>query len=101
MYDILIRGGSIYDGSGTAPVDADIAIAEGQIVGIGRVAGEAKQVIDAAGLAVTPGFIDIHSHSDYTLLIDPRAMSAVDQQRVVGVAVDIDEAGRDCEACRI
>jgi N-acyl-D-aspartate/D-glutamate deacylase len=84
-YDILIRGGRVYDGSGKAPVDADIAIADGHIVDIGRIAGESKSVIDAKGLAVTPGFIDIHSHSDYTLLIDPRAMSAVAQ----GVTLEV------------
>src|SRR4029077_18070698 len=84
-YDILIRGGKMYDGSGKAPVDADIAIADGHIAGIGRIEGEAKSVIDANGLAVTPGFIDIHSHSDYTLLIDPRAMSAVAQ----GVTLEV------------
>ena len=85
MYDIIIRGGTVYDGSGKAPVDADVAIADGQIVDVGRVAGEARQVIDAKGLAVTPGFIDIHSHSDYTLLIDPRAMSAIAQ----GVTLEV------------
>jgi N-acyl-D-amino-acid deacylase len=85
MYDILIRGGTVYDGSGKAPVEADVAVADGRIVDVGRVAGEAKQVIDAKGLAVSPGFIDIHSHSDYTLLIDPRAMSAVAQ----GVTLEV------------
>ena len=80
-YDILIRGGTVYDGSGKAPVAVDIAIADGNIAEIGRISGSAKQVIDASGLAVAPGFIDIHSHSDYTLLIDPRAMSAVAQGR--------------------
>src|SRR5262245_22166357 len=84
-YDVLIRRGTVYDGSGKGPVDADIAIANGQIVAIGDIAGEAKQVIDANGLAVAPGFIDIHSHSDYTLLIDPRAMSAVAQ----GVTLEV------------
>ncbi len=85
MYDIIIRGGTVYDGSGKAPVDADVAVADGQIVDVGSVAGEARQVIDAKGLAVTPGFIDIHSHSDYTLLIDPRAMSAIAQ----GVTLEV------------
>ena len=84
-YDILIRGGTVYDGSGKAPVEADIAIADGRIAEIGRVGGEARHVIDARDLAVTPGFIDIHSHSDYTLLIDPRAMSAVAQ----GVTLEV------------
>jgi N-acyl-D-aspartate/D-glutamate deacylase len=84
-YDILILGGTIYDGSGKAPVVADVAIADGRIAEIGRITGEAKQVVDAKDLAVAPGFIDIHSHSDYTLLIDPRAMSAV----VQGVTLEV------------
>src|SRR6266850_6951478 len=84
-YDILIYGGTVYDGSGKAPVDADIAIADGRIVDIGRPTGEARLVIEAKGLAVAPGFIDIHSHSDYTLLIDPRAMSAIAQ----GVTLEV------------
>ena len=84
-YDILIRGGTVYDGSGKAPVEADIAIADGRIVDIGRIAGEAKRSSMPKGLAVTPGFIDIHSHSDYTLLVDPRAMSAVAQ----GVTLEV------------
>ena len=54
--DILIRGGTVYDGSGKAPVEVDIAIADGRLAGIGRIGGEAKQVIDAKSLAVTPGF---------------------------------------------
>jgi N-acyl-D-aspartate/D-glutamate deacylase len=85
MYDILIRGGTVYDGSGKAPDEADVAVGEGRIVDVGRLTGEAREVIDAKGLAVAPGFIDIHSHSDYTLLIDPRAMSAVAQ----GVTLEV------------
>ena len=84
-YDILIRHGTVYDGSGEAPIMADLAIADGRIVHIGETAGEAELVIDARGLAVAPGFIDIHSHSDYTLLIDPRAMSAIAQ----GVTLEV------------
>jgi N-acyl-D-amino-acid deacylase len=85
MYDVLIRGGTVYDGSGKPPLDADVAVADGKIAAVGRIEGTAKQVIDAKGLAVAPGFIDIHSHSDYTLLIDPRAMSAVAQ----GVTLEV------------
>jgi N-acyl-D-amino-acid deacylase len=77
--DILIRGGDVYDGTGDAPVIADVAIADGHIVSIGRIEDAARVEIDAAGLAVAPGFIDIHSHSDYTLLVDPRAMSSIAQ----------------------
>ena len=80
--DILIRGGTVHDGTGAEPVRADVAIRDGRIVGVGHdlcAEGEAARVIDAAGLLVAPGFIDIHSHSDYTLLLDPRAVSAVHQ----------------------
>jgi N-acyl-D-aspartate/D-glutamate deacylase len=77
--DILIRGGTVYDGSERPPAVADVGIADGKVAAIGRIEGEAAHVIDAAGLAVAPGFIDIHSHSDYTLLVDPRAVSAIAQ----------------------
>src|SRR6185437_16191983 len=77
--DVLIRGGTVYDGSEHAPAVADIGIANGRIVSMGRIEAQAQCVIDANGLAVTPGFIDVHSHSDYTLLIDPRAVSSVAQ----------------------
>ena len=53
---------------------ADVGVDDGRIVAIGARRAEAAQEIDAAGLAVAPGFIDIHSHSDYTLLVDPRAV---------------------------
>jgi N-acyl-D-amino-acid deacylase len=77
--DVLIRGGLVFDGSERAPESVDVGIANGRIVSMGRVDTPAERTIDATGLAVTPGFIDIHSHSDYTLLIDPRAMSSVAQ----------------------
>lgn len=77
--DTVIRGGSVFDGSGRPPITADVAIHDGRIVNIGTVTDEAHRSIDARGLAVSPGFIDIHSHSDYTLLIDPRAMSSIAQ----------------------
>jgi len=77
--ELLIRGGHVHDGTGRAPVIADVAIADGRIRSIGRVEGTAQTEIDANGLIVAPGFIDIHSHSDYTLLMDPRAMSAIAQ----------------------
>lgn len=84
-YDLIVRGGTVYDGSGVLPVQADVAIADGRIVEIGRLSGLAGAVVEAEGLAVAPGFIDIHSHSDYTLLIDPRAVSAVMQ----GVTLEV------------
>src|SRR5438067_10415387 len=80
QWDILIRGGTLYDGSGKPGKPADLAIAGGRIAELGpALAGAAERVIDAAGLAVTPGFIDIKTHSDFTLPINPKAESKVRQ----------------------
>jgi N-acyl-D-aspartate/D-glutamate deacylase len=75
---LVIRNGTVYDGTGAAGRVADVAIDHGRIAAIGQLELEAEE-IDATGLAVAPGFIDIHSHSDYTLLLDPRAVSAIHQ----------------------
>ena len=64
MYDLVIRGGTIVDGTGGAPFVADIAINGGLIAAIGKIQGDAREEIDAAGLTVTPGFVDIHTHYD-------------------------------------
>ena len=62
--ELLIRGGTIVDGSGGAPFAGDVAVDGGRIVGVGTFAGTADETIDAAGLFVTPGFVDIHTHYD-------------------------------------
>src|SRR6202161_159093 len=86
MHDILIRGGTLFDGSGAAGVAADLAIAGGRIAAVGRGAtGAAHKIIAAEGLAVAPGFIDIKTHSDFTLPINPKAESKVRQ----GVTTEI------------
>ena len=64
MYDLLIRNGVVYDGSGGAPRRVDVAVHGGRIAGVGENLSGARRVIDAAGRAVTPGFIDIHRHGD-------------------------------------
>src|SRR5438105_1131849 len=85
-WDILIRGGTLYDGSSRPGERGDVAIADGRIAQIRRdLSGPAERVIDAAGLAVTPGFIDIKTHSDFTLPINPKAESKVRQ----GVTTEI------------
>jgi len=79
-YDLVITGGLIYDGSGGAPFPADIGVAGDRIKAVGKIPGRrGKAVIEAAGKAVAPGFIDAHDHSDIGLLADPRAESAVRQ----------------------
>ena len=78
-YDIVIINGSVYDGSGNPPVQTDVAIVGDQIVKIGNLKNaNGKRVIDATGLAVAPGFIDLHAHLD-PLLELPGAESAIRQ----------------------
>jgi N-acyl-D-amino-acid deacylase len=85
-WDILIRGGILIDGSGRPGEIGDLAVRDGRIAALGRsVSAGAAKVIDAEGLAVTPGFIDIKTHSDFTLPINPRAESKVRQ----GVTTEI------------
>src|SRR5678815_1277160 len=79
-FDILIRGGRIVDGTGNPAFPGDIGIRKDRIVAMGRLSGQtAARTIDAAGLTVAPGFIDIHNHSDSTLLADGDAQSMIRQ----------------------
>ncbi len=83
--DLAIRGGSVVDGSGTAAFAADVGIHGDRIVAVGEIAGEANRTIDAAGLVVAPGFIDVHTHDDAALLRSPHADFKVMQ----GVTTDV------------
>jgi N-acyl-D-amino-acid deacylase len=85
MHHILIRGGTLFDGAGNPGFAGDLAIDGDRIVAAGRVTGAAHKTIDATGLAVAPGFIDIKTHSDFTLPINPKAESKVRQ----GVTTEI------------
>src|SRR4029079_8933396 len=92
MPDVRIANGTIVDGSGAAACAGDVEIAGDRIVAVTRrEAGDpereagAADVIDATGLTVTPGFIDIHSHSDHTRRVDPRAFSSLSQ----GVTLEV------------
>ncbi len=76
MYDLLLKGGRIYDGSGMPSFNSDVAIADGKIVEIGRLNGSAKRILNVDGLAVAPGFIDPHTHLDAQLFWDPLGTSS-------------------------
>ena len=64
QFDLIIRGGTIHDGTGAPGVRGDVAVKDGRIVAVGKVDGDADQIIDAAGKIVTPGFVDVHTHFD-------------------------------------
>jgi N-acyl-D-amino-acid deacylase len=70
-YDLVIRGGTVVDGSGAPARTADIAVQDGIVVDIGGVSGKSRRTIDADGLVVTPGFVDIHTHFDGQATWDP------------------------------
>lgn len=79
-FDLLIAGGTVYDGTGGPPFRADIGVSGGVVRSIGRIrASLAATIIKAEGLAVSPGFIDVHDHTAESLLVNPRAENAVRQ----------------------
>ncbi len=78
-FDLLITNARIIDGSGGPSVAGSVAVRDGRIAGVGRVAGPAARTIDAGGQVLAPGFIDPHSHSDFTLLADGNAESKIRQ----------------------
>ena len=85
-HDVIIRGGRIVDGTGNPWFAGDVAVRNGRIVAIGRLPNAtASRVIDATGRIVAPGFIDLHTHSDISLLADGTAQSKVRQ----GVTLDV------------
>ena len=84
-YDILLRDGRIVDGTGSPWYRGDVAITDGRIAAVGRVEDDAAETIDLDGAAVTPGFIDIHTHSDFTLPANREAHSKVRQ----GVTLEV------------
>jgi N-acyl-D-amino-acid deacylase len=85
-FDVLIRGGRLIDGTGAPWVVADVGVRAGRIAAIGNLADhKAKEIIEAKGSVLTPGFIDMHSHSDLALLKDGRGLSKIRQ----GVTTEI------------
>ena len=72
LFDLLIQGGTLIDGTRAPRRDADIGIVDGRIAAIGDLAGRpARRTLDATGRIVAPGFIDSHTHDDQALLSDP------------------------------
>src|SRR3954467_14167212 len=71
MHDLIIKGASVYDGSGNASVQASVTVADGRIVAGGDDAGAAREVVQADGLALMPGIIDTHTHYDAQITWDP------------------------------
>src|SRR5688500_14726879 len=79
-FDTLIVNGRIVDGTGNPSYIGDVGIRGGKIAAVGRLVGrKAARTIDAKGLTVAPGFVDIHNHSDYALLTDGNAQSMIRQ----------------------
>ena len=80
MTDLLIRGGTVIDGTGTAAYRGDVAVTNGRVTDVGTFTGRrAMRMIDARGKVVAPGFIDIHSHSDESMLVNSAMESALHQ----------------------
>jgi len=71
VHDLVIKGGTVVDGSGEPARTADVAISEGVVAEVGRVEGESRETLDADGLLVTPGFVDVHTHFDGQVTWDP------------------------------
>src|SRR5437764_8772685 len=79
-FDIIIKGGTVYDGTGRAPVKADVGIKGDRIAAVGNLSrATAPMIVDATGLAVAPGFINMLSHSETSLIRDPRSLSEIKQ----------------------
>ncbi|MBU1361841.1 MAG: amidohydrolase family protein [Gammaproteobacteria bacterium] len=98
MFDIVLSNGTVYDGSGADGLRADVAVKDGRIAAIGLLAdAQAAERVDVSGLAVAPGFVDLHTHSDFTLVVNGAAESQVHQ----GVTTEvIGQCGFSCAPLR-
>ena len=83
--DLVIRGATLYDGTGGPPRSGDLSVLDGRIAEVGRVTASGALELDGRGLAAAPGFIDIHSHADLSLLVNPNAESRIRQ----GVTLEV------------
>lgn len=84
-FETIIKNGVIYTGDGKAPIKGDIGIRDGRIAAIGTLGDNADFILDAKGLAVSPGWIDIHTHTDTNLFLAPKGDSRIFQ----GITTDI------------
>jgi len=85
-FELIIRNGLVYSGRNDEPLRADVGVKNGRIAAVGDLSAQsAQQTLDALGMAVTPGFIDVHTHTDIDLLVDPRGQSKIQQ----GVTTEI------------
>ena len=98
MFDTILEGGTVYDGTGDPARTVDVGIIGDRIACVGALGkAEARERVSVAGLAVSPGFIDLHTHSDFTLAADGRAQSQVHQ----GVTTEvIGQCGYSCAPVR-
>ncbi|ATE64724.1 N-acyl-D-amino-acid deacylase family protein [Rhizorhabdus dicambivorans] len=78
MFDVIVRGGLVVDGTGAPPFQGDVAVKDGKIAAVGLVEGEARHVLEAQGRVVAPGFIDPHTHFDVQLLWDGAAKPSLE-----------------------
>src|SRR4051812_44943887 len=79
MLDILLKGGTLIDGTGAPALVTDVGIRGDRIAAVGELTEAAVRTLDVRGRAVAPGFIDMHSHTDHYLLLNPEAESKVTQ----------------------
>jgi N-acyl-D-amino-acid deacylase len=79
-FDVILRGGTVFDGTGAEPIRADVGIVGERIASVGDLStATAGRVVEATGRYVCPGFIDIHTHSDLTILYTPSMLSSLAQ----------------------
>src|SRR5918996_210169 len=85
MYDLIVRHARVVDGTGNPWFNADVAIAEASIAAVGQITGDAGRIIEAHGLCLCPGFIDVHAHGDFT----PFDKTVVDYKLRQGITTEV------------
>ena len=97
-YDVVFRGGTIVDGTGNPSFVGDVAVKGQKIAAVGRVTGKGRREVDARKLAIAPGFIDMHNHSDESLLVDGDAESMI-RQGVTSMVIGEGSSAAPCKTC--